>query len=313
MGLKVVAPARPTPLERLVEDYLASCRARGLSPRTVREGYGYPLREVLLPFCTEQGISEPALLDRIVLDRLTSRLLDEGGRRGKLSKFTVASYVRAINVFLSWAHREGEVGAIRAQSPKTGRKLVDVLSRDEISRLEDAAQTERDRLIVRLLADTGIRVSELTGIRVTDLVDRERHSYLRIRGKGERERLVPLLPQLGRRVRRFAQRGRSTDTDSDSMFLALRRRLGEGYAPLTRTGVVQLLRVLADRARVDKHVHPHVLRHSFATYSLTRGMNPVQLAQILGHSSLAMIHNVYAHLTPQDSYEALLRALTDED
>jgi integrase len=312
VGLKVVEPAGQSAVERLVEDYLASCRARGLSPRTVREGYGYPLRQVLLPFCAADGVSEPAQLDRKLMDRLTSHLLEEGGRRGQLSKFTVASYVRAINAFLSWARREGEVGDVKAQTPKTGRKLVEILSREEIQRLEDAAQTERDRLIVRLLADSGIRVSELTGLRVTDLIDRERRLYVRIHGKGNLERLVPLLPQLGRRLRRFADKGRPEETDSDRIFLGLHRRPGGSYEPLTRTGVVQMLRMLADRAGLHKRVHPHLLRHSFATHSLAHGMNPVQLAQILGHSSLAMIQNVYAHLTPQDSYDALLQALRED-
>lgn len=180
-----------------------------------------------------------------------------------LSKFTVASYVRSINAFLSWARREGEVGeGVKAQAPKLPRRLLDVLSRDEIGRLEDAAKTERDKLIVRVLADAGLRVTELTGLRNVDLIERDRRAYLRVRGKGDRERDVPVMPQLGRRLRRHVERGRPRGTTSDRVFL-------------------------------------------FATWALTRGMNPVQLAQIMGHRSLAMIQSVYAHLTPQDAYAAL--------
>ncbi len=102
-----------TALDRLVDEYLAACRARGLSIRTVREAYGYSLREV---FLTSR-----------VLDRLTTHLLDRGGRRGPLSKFTVATYVRAVNVFLGWARREGEVDDVKAQMPKLPRRLLDVL------------------------------------------------------------------------------------------------------------------------------------------------------------------------------------------
>ena len=84
---------------------------RGASPSArVRESYRYPLYEVFLPFCAEAGIEEPGQVTSRVLDRLTTRLLDVGGRKGPLSKFTVASYVRSINVFLGWARREGEVG-----------------------------------------------------------------------------------------------------------------------------------------------------------------------------------------------------------
>jgi len=77
--------------------------------------------------------------------------------------------------------------------------------------------------------------------------------------------------------------------------------------------VAQLLRTAAWNAGIEKRVYPHLLRHSFATWQLSRGMNPIQLAQILGHSSLAMIQTVYAHLSPQDAHAALLKTLTEED
>lgn len=69
-----------------------------------------------------------------------------------------------------------------------------------------------------------------------------------------------------------------------------------------------MIRNAAEKAGITKRVYPHVLRHSFATWQLSRGMNPVQLAEILGHSSLTMIHAVYSHLSPVDAYEAMLRA-----
>ncbi len=306
--------AAASALGRLVEEYLAACRARGLAIRTVREAYRYPLHEVFLPFCAEEGIEEPGQVTARVLDRLTTRLLDDGGRRGALSKFTVASYVRSINAFLSWARREGEVGeGVKAQAPRLPRRLLDVLSREEIGRLEDAARTERDKLIVRVLADAGLRVTELTGLRMNDLIERDRKVYLRVRGKGDRERDVPVMPQLGRRLRRHVERGRPRGTTSDRVFLGLRRGRSGDHEPLTRSGVDQLIRLLGEEAGLEKRVHPHLLRHSFATWALTRGMNPVQLAQIMGHSSLAMIQSVYAHLTPQDAYAALEQIVRAEE
>ncbi len=75
-----------------------------------------------------------------------------------------------------------------------------------------------------------------------------------------------------------------------------------------------MIATLAQVAGINKRVYPHVLRHSYATYALTRGMNPIQLAQILGHSSLAMIQNVYSHLSPRDAYEAMANVLiTDQN
>jgi len=74
-----------------------------------------------------------------------------------------------------------------------------------------------------------------------------------------------------------------------------------------------MIKIIGQVAGVEKRVYPHLLRHSFITWSLTRGMNPIQLAQIVGHTSLAMIQQVYSHLTPSDAYDAMLRVLQVED
>ena len=304
---KTAAPAIP----RLVEDYLADARARGLSPSTLTQSYGYPLRNVLAPWCEANAITSLPELDNRALNRLSIELLDTGGKRGPLSKHSVHTYMRAINRFLAWAEAEGEGGGAKAQLPKLPKQLVDVLARDELERMEDAAKTERDKLIVRVLADTGIRVGELVNLRISDLLERDRNHFIRVRGKGSRERLVPL-PRLYRRLLKYAEQGRPEDVNTDRIFIALRRRPGGDYAALTTSGVDQMIRNLAKTANIRKRVYPHLLRHSYATWALTGGMNPIQLAQILGHSSLAMIQNVYSHLSPSDAYNAMLKMLADD-
>jgi integrase/recombinase XerD len=298
-------------LNQLVDDFLASARGRGLSPKTLRE-YRFPLNEVLLPYCRRHGIAEVEQLTRPALDRLSAQLLEEGGKSGRtLSRHTIASYVRSINVFLSWAEAEGESVAGRAKAPKSSKRLIDVLSRDEIQAMEDAAVTERDKLVVRLLADAGIRVGELVRLTLNDLIERDRTHYVRVSGKTG-ERMVPI-PRLYRRLLRYAQRGRPRDVPSDRIFISLRRRPGGDYGALTPSGVEQLIQDLGVRAGIGKRVYPHLLRHSYATWALNRGMNPVMLAHILGHTSLTMIQNVYSHLTPTDAYEAMMRTLAEED
>lgn len=312
--LTIVETRETTPLDRLVDDYLASCRARGLSPKTVKFVYAYVLKSVFLPFCRREGVNQPDQVTRKVLDRFSTGLLDTGGSNGRLSKHSVHSYVRSVNSFLSWAAREGEVGAdTKAQLPKLGRRLLEVLSRDEIQAMEDVAKTERDKLIVRVLADTGIRLGELVGLRTSDVVVQGRRHYLRVRGKGDLERLVPISPTLQTRLRRYIDRARPKDVTGDHLFIALRRNAAGDLDPLAASGVEQMIKILAQVAGVQKRVYPHLLRHSFVTWSLTRGMNPIQLAQIVGHTSLAMIQQVYAHLTPTDAYDAMLRVLQAED
>jgi integrase/recombinase XerD len=312
-GLSVVRPAPPTALERLVDDFLASCRARGLSPATLERGYGHPLRRVFLPWCAARGVDQVEALNQRVLDRFTSSLLTDGGTLGRpLSRFSVHSYARTVRQFLAWCQKEGEEVKGQPQLPSLPRRVLDVLSRDELDQLELAAPTERDKLIIRLLADTGIRVGELCGLRAEDVHRHERRVFLRVRGKGAKERLVPLAPQLARRVERAVRARAAAATTSDRLFLALRRRPGGDYEALTTSGVLQLLRGAAQRAGITKRVHPHLLRHSFATEAMRRGMNPVQLSQILGHNSLRMIERTYTHLTVSDAYDAMIKLLVAE-
>jgi site-specific recombinase XerD len=220
--------------------------------------------------------------------------------------------MRPINHFLAWAAGEGEAVTAKARLPRLPKRLIDVLTRDEVQALEDAAQTDRDRLVVRVLADTGIRVGELVGLRSTDLATIGRDYFLKVRGKGARERFVPVPPRLHRRLEQYVTKQRPRDTRSDRLFLSARRGPTGAYDALTESGVGQLLPTLAEQAGLKKRVYPHLLRHSFATWALTKGMNPMSLAKIMGHSSLVMIQQVYAHLTPADSYEALMKILSDD-
>jgi site-specific recombinase XerD len=285
-------------LEPLVDDFLASCRARGLSPKTIRE-YRYPLVSVFLPFCQRHELTDLSEVSPRMLDGLTGELLENGNKRAQLSRHTIGSYLRSVNVFLTWAQVEGEPVKGKAKLPKPTKRLLEVLSRDEIQALEDVAVAERDKLIVRILGDTGIRVGELVNLTTSDLINRDRNLYLRVGGKTG-ERLVPI-PRLSRRLQKYVDRGRPREVASNRIFISLKRRPGGDYGPLTPSGVEQLLQDLRQRAGISKRVYPHLLRHSYATWALSRGMNPIMLAHILGHTSLAMIQNVYAHLTPRDA------------
>ena len=79
-----------------VEDYLAACRAKGLSPKTVKLAYGYPLRGVFLPWCAEEGLTEPGQLTSRLLERFSARLMERGGKRGPLSRDTVFAESMAV-------------------------------------------------------------------------------------------------------------------------------------------------------------------------------------------------------------------------
>ena len=150
-----VIKAPSNALERLVADYLQDRRVN-CSPKTIRI-YRDALEEVLLPFCARDGVERVDQLTDRHLNDLTVSLLDgSGSRSGRaLSKHSVHSYIRAVNAFLAWARKDGETVTGKAKLPTLGRRVLDVLSREEIQALEDAASTERDKLIVRTLGRYG--------------------------------------------------------------------------------------------------------------------------------------------------------------
>ena len=302
--LRVVPGRDPSEWARLVSDFEASAQASGLSFRTV-EHYSDVLRRVLLGYCEREGI-EPADLTKRHLERLSAELLQAGR-----SRQSVKTYVSAINRFLKWCSDEGELGRLRGPEPRVERRLLDVLDREEINRIEEAAATERDKLIVRVLADTGIRVGELRRLRVTDLVSQGHERYLRVRGKGERDRLVPVTPGLHMRLDRYIRRGRP-EGNTDALFVTLDRRPSGDYEPIAESTLQGMLAMLGRKAGLDKRVHPHLFRHSLATNLLRRNVNPVQVRDILGHTSLAMIDRVYSHLVASDAHQALMEALRAE-
>jgi hypothetical protein len=103
MAMNVLKGGMPSPLARLASDYLTSCKARGLSPRT-EEQYSYPLNAVFLPWCEREGIDNVALLDRRALDRFTSMLLKRTTAAGQpLSKHSVHTDIRPVRLLLNWA------------------------------------------------------------------------------------------------------------------------------------------------------------------------------------------------------------------
>lgn len=317
--LAVVKTPIPTAIATLVSDFLASKRAEGLSIRTT-EHYQNSLRKVFLPWCVDQGVSDPAQLTNQLAARFTTHLLDDGGERGPLARASVRTYTQAVRVFLGWAGQSlsddggGATVGAKPPLPKAEKRLPDVLTRSELQEMEDAATTERDKLLLRVLADTGIRLGELLGLRFEDVQEgahKGEYALLVRRGKGGKGRLVPLPPALYRRLRRYLG-GRHAGT-GDAVFVSLRKGANGEYAPLTESGAEQAVRITAKEAGIEKRVYPHLLRHSYATNFIRKGGNVVSLKQILGHADLSMISNVYTHLDSSNDYQAAMAVLVGKD
>jgi integrase/recombinase XerD len=197
--------------------------------------------------------------------------------------------------------------AAALQLPRRARTLPRTLSPSEAERLIDAAsgttpRAMRDRALVELMYGAGLRVSEATGLhrRSVDLDDR----IVRALGKGSKERIVPLGRPAVEALRRYIAMGRPHLDRRTRPELFLNARGG----PLTRAGAFLILRRLAEKAGLDPlRVHPHLLRHSFATHLLEGGADLRSVQEMLGHADLSTTE-LYTHVSDRRRRELYFRA-----
>lgn len=179
-------------------------------------------------------------------------------------------------------------------SPKIGRHLPDILSIQEVDLLIESIDPStikglRDRAILEMLYSCGLRVSELTSLKISDLYFGE--GYVRVVGKGDKQRLVPVSDLARDRVQIYLER-RSERKDSDlSDILFMNNRGGA----LTRVMIFNIIKSAAERAGITKSISPHTLRHSFATHLLEGGASIRQVQQMLGHENITTTE-IYTHL-----------------
>ncbi|HLS12365.1 MAG TPA: site-specific tyrosine recombinase XerD [Flavobacteriaceae bacterium] len=192
-------------------------------------------------------------------------------------------------------------------SPKSERRLPEVLSIEEIDAMVaeidlSQPQGERNRSIIELLYGCGLRVSELINLRISDLFFDE--GFIRIEGKGSKQRLVPIAPITQKYINIYLKEIRVHHTiqpeATDIVFLNRRGRM------LTRNMVFIIVKELAEKAGIKKKVSPHTFRHSFATHLLENGADLSAIQQMLGHESITTTE-IYTHLGTKHLEEALLQ------
>lgn len=311
--LTVLQTDRTQSLGHCIDEYLDDVRAR--TRAATYANYRSGLLSSFLPWCEHEGITELEDVTQAVVNRWVVWLREKyRTERGKpLAGATQRTYVTAVGFWLNWLRRRGDVEEVRAQAPKKRPRVLDVLSREEIRQLEAGATTERDKLLIRVLADTGARLSEALELREQDVVEPVRRQYAVKLGGKTGERLVPITPGLARRLRSYVQHGRPKDYYGSHIFVGL-HKVGDGrYQAPGRTTISRMIREAAERAGIKKRVYAHLLRHSAITHLLRQGTNPLIVAQVAGHSSLETIRSTYAHLTLSDAQEAVMGALLNDD
>ena len=227
------------------------------------------------------------------------------------SERTIQTYARSARAFFHWLARRGTLEAspfARVVFPKVGRPLIQTITTEEFEQLllacapphETGRFAERaavrNRAILWLLYDTGIRVSELTHLHVSDL-DRK-HGVVTVLGKGAKERRVALGQNCLRNLSYYLDKHRPDAAElaewgsagEDHLFLSETRQ------PLTKNGMEMLFKRLRTRAGItDKRVSPHILRHTFAINYLVKSNDPFSLQELLGHEDLTTVQN-YMHM-----------------
>ncbi len=286
--------------EALVEDFCSYLLLeRGCSENTIL-AYRRDLNK-WTAFCEEQGIS-PLTSPTEKINLFLRGLSREGKSKATLQRQAAA--IRSWDRYLTAEGMRGNRDSLPVL-PERERKLPQILSEGEVERLLSSCDGEktldvRDRALMEIAYGCGLRASEICSLKMSDVDLRQ--GFLRAFGKGERERTVPLLGQVRQKVVLYIEQGRSRlEGDQGCACLFLTRR----GAALRREDVWRIIRKRGRMAGISRsRLYPHILRHSFATHLLRRGMDLRSLQELLGHLSIATTER-YTHfdLELRDVYD----------
>ena len=226
------------------------------------------------------------------------------------SERTQARWISSIKGFFSFLLedelREDNPSAL-LETPKLGLYLPDTLSLEEIEKLisatdENTDLAKRNRCMIEVLYGCGLRVSELTELQISNINFKE--NYLKIQGKGDKVRFVPLADYTADFIKNYINNIRSKQKinpkHSDILFLNSRG------AQISRQMVFLIIKEIVRKANIQKNISPHTFRHSFATHLLQNGADLRFIQEMLGHSSITTTE-IYTHLNTEELHETILK------
>ncbi|PRB65685.1 site-specific tyrosine recombinase XerD [Microbacterium sp. MYb45] len=282
-------------LERACDAYLRHVTIeRGLSEHTIA-AYRRDLG-VYTEWLAAEGITDTSAVTAAVIDRFIAERASAEPAPASSSLARLQSSVRGWHRFLAREGIEIDDPSGRLRPPKAPRRLPKALTIDQVERLLGAPSPEdpigvRDRALLELLYATGARVSEAIGLDVDDLAHGD---VLRLRGKGSKERIVPIGSFARAAVDAYLTRVRPALAAKGHA--SARLFLGARGSPLSRQSAWLVIRAAAEKAQITSEVSPHTLRHSFATHLLQGGADVRVVQELLGHSSVATTQ-IYTHVS----------------
>lgn len=286
-------------LPDLMEHFEIHNRTEGKSPRTV-EWYNQVLG---LLYHWLEGLGEPTTLDHmdeLVIRRFIIHLQENPGTKATtMSTHTIYNRVNAIRSFFGWLHRQGytDVHVLQGlKQPKTAELVIEPLNREEIDRImgvinPKTALGARNLALMSVMLDTGLRLSEVAGLKERDV--HIEGQYLKAMGTGANERMVSFGTACRKALLQYRHRfrGEPAHRGVETFFQSI-----DGY-PISPVALRSLIKRLAKSSRV-KRLHPHLMRHTYATMFLLNGGDVFLLKQNLGHTTLSMVEH-YLHIAAQ--------------
>lgn len=277
--------------KQLIEDFLQQLwLQQGLSENT-RAAYGTDLQQFVL-WLAQRELSLLQVQRSHVLEYLAWRL-QEGYKARSTARFI--STVRRFYQYLLEQRLISEDPSVLVDLPKLGRSLPDSLSEAEVDALLDAPDTEtplgmRDRTMLEVLYATGLRVSELVGLSLDEVSLRQ--GVVRVVGKGNKERLVPMGEQALDWLEEYLEQARPMLLGGKTSDVVFPSQRGQ---QMTRQTFWHRIKIHAQTAGIRKPLSPHTLRHAFATHLLNHGADLRVVQMLLGHSDLSTTQ-IYTHV-----------------
>ncbi|QCW99332.1 site-specific tyrosine recombinase XerD [Aggregatimonas sangjinii] len=279
--------------QRTVQDYQHYLKIeRGLSGNSIAN-YTLDVEKLILFLSDNKLTADPININKEVIQRFVYEIAKKVNPR---SQARIISGLKSFFNYLVFEDYREDNPMELIESPKTGRKLPDTLSVEEIDTLIKAIdlsspQGERNRAMLETLYGCGLRVSELTNLKLSDLYFDE--EFIKVTGKGDKQRFVPISPINRKYINIYRNEIRLHLTiqkgHEDILFLNRRGK------QLTRAMIFTIIKQLAENIGLQKNISPHTFRHSFATHLLTNGADLRAIQQMLGHESITTTE-VYMHV-----------------
>ena len=281
-------------MNELLKEYLAILRfEKNLSVNTI-ESYKNDINKLLEFSESYYNITDENKIDDKILIKFYKFLSDMG-----LSGSTSARYLSSHKSYFGYLKSQNYIEkdpTEKVSAPKLSRKLPGVLSFSEIEKILEAPDTRngaglRDKALLEIMYSSGLRVSETINLHLNDLIFSE--GLIRVMGKGSKERIVPVGSSAVKWVNKYLIKSRpSLEKRGKSLNFVFLNKRG---TKLSRMGIWNIVDKYTKEAGIDKEVHPHIFRHSFATHLLEGGADLRSVQEMLGHADISTTQ-IYTHI-----------------